>query len=136
MLASRVLVPVLLLVVAACSDSGSSFHQPRVSAFYPGSCRDLAPSVLRLGRDLHGLGSQAPTREQQAAIKAAQSDVRDLQAQVPTSLAATVQELVTTVGILRLRTATDSYAPSLATNAMTAYRGVVSACTAPHPTST
>ncbi|MCW2672176.1 MAG: hypothetical protein JWP14_765 [Frankiales bacterium] len=132
---SRLLAPLLLIVAASCSGGASSFHQPRASAFTAGSCRDLAPSVLRLGRDLHGLGSNAPTREQQAAIKAAQTDVRNLQPRLPTSLAAVVQELVTTVGILRLRTDTDSYDPSLAGTAMTAYRGVVTACTAPHPAS-
>ncbi|MCU1600356.1 MAG: hypothetical protein JWO22_1065 [Frankiales bacterium] len=123
----RALVPVLLLA-AACSG-GSSFAQPRSDAFSPGACRELAPPVLQLGKDLHALGSKTPDPGQADAIKAAQARVRALQDQATGTLQPAVQKLVTTIGILRIRNDTDSYDASLARDAMTAYRELVDACT-------
>ena len=125
---ARAVVPVLLLA-AACSGGGSSFTQPRASAFHPGSCHDLAAPVLQLGKDLHGLGAKAPDSRQSTAIKDAQTKVRALMPQAPADLQPTVQKLVTTVGILRIRTDTDSYDESLTKDAMTAYRQLVDTCT-------
>lgn len=113
--------------LTACSGSG--FAQPSPRAFAPGSCRALAPAVLQLGRTLHGLGTSAPSDAERASLKRAQSDVRARQTDVPGSLAPTVDELVTKVGLLRLRTDTDSYTPALARDAMAAYRDLVKACT-------
>ena len=124
----RAALPVLLLA-AACSHGGSSFAQPKASAFHPGSCHDLAAPVLGLGKDLHGLGSKTPDSEQALAIKGHQGQVRVLMDDAPEGLKPVVQELVTTVGVLRIRTDTNSYDPSLAKDAMAAYRELVAACT-------
>jgi hypothetical protein len=123
----RVLVPVLLLALAACSGGG--FDQPKASAFASGSCRDLAPSVLALGKDLHGLGSKPPSSGQREALTKDQGTVRARQASLPSTLAPDVQELVTAVGVLRLRADTNSYEPGLTKTAMSAYTAVVTACT-------
>jgi len=125
---ARALVPALLLATA-CTGGGSSFAQPKATAFSPGSCRDLASPVLALGKDLHDLGSKAPTKDQAGAIKDAQTTVRGLLAAAPAELRPAVQKLVTQVGILRLRTDTDSYDTSLAKDAMTAYQELVTTCT-------
>lgn len=124
---ARPLAVVVLIGVAACS--GTSFDQPKASSFTAGSCRDLAPSVLSLGKTLHGLSSKVPSTSQRDALKTSQADVRSRQSAVPAGLAPTVQDLVTTVGIVRLRTDTNSYDKSLATDAMSAYQKLVKACT-------
>lgn len=122
------LAPLLALVVlSACSGSG--FDQPKASAFRAGSCRSVAPSVLALGKDLHGLGTKAPSSKQKSALKDHQRALRDQQPGVEPSLAPTVAKLVTAVGIVRLRADTDSWDSALADTAMQAYQGVVRTCT-------
>jgi len=122
-------VTCLLVATAACS-SGSSFAQPSAQDFSPGACRVLAAPVLQLGRELHGLGSKAPSTSQAEAITSSQGKVRTLQPALPSQLAPAVQDLVTAVGVLRLRNDTNDYDKSLQQQAMTAYRTVVAACTA------
>lgn len=122
----RLLAPALLLGAVACSGPG--FSQPTLSAFTPGSCQTLAPSVLALGRDLHSLGTRSPSDSRSDALKSDQAQLRSRQAGLSTELAPTVQQLVTAVGIVRLRADTDSYDPSLARRALGAYREVLSAC--------
>ncbi len=124
----RAALPVLLLA-AACSHGGSSFAQPKASAFSPGSCRDLASPVLALGKDLHALGTRAPSDAQADSIKAAQARVRSLNSAAPDDLKPAVQQLITAVGILRIRNDTDSYDASVAKDAMTAYQELVTVCT-------
>lgn len=127
MRATRLPPLILLLCLAACSSS--RFAQPRPSAFSSGSCRALAPSVLALGKDLHQLGSKTPDDNQRTALKDHQGELRMRQAGLPAELAPIVQTLVTTVGVVRLRTDTHSYTAVLADDAMSAYRKVVAACT-------
>jgi hypothetical protein len=129
MLVRTAAVTCLLVATAACS-SGSSFAQPSSRDFAPGACHDLAAPVLRLGRQLHGLGSKSPSTSQAEAIRSSQGDVRTLQAGLPRQLAPAVQDLVTAVGVLRLRNDANDYDESLQHQAMTAYRTVVKACTA------
>lgn len=124
-----VLVLVLPSLMAAAACSGSGFDQPSAARFHTGPCRALAPAVLALGKDLHGLGRKAPTATQRAALALHQKDLRTHQAGLDDELAPAVQDLVTTVGVVRLRADTNSYAPSLAGTAMSAYTGVVKACT-------
>ena len=123
----------LALATTACSSS-SGFQQPKTSAFAAGTCRDLAPAVLRLGKDLHDLGTKPPSTPVRNALKQQQQAVRDLQPNVEPALAPVVQDLVTAVGVLRLRTDTNSYDRSLAKTAMTRYTALVRACTTPGPT--
>ena len=127
--ATRLLAPVLLVTVAACSGGGPSFSQPKPAAFSPGSCRELASPVLQLGKELHSLGGSNPTAAQRTALKTAQSAVRRQQPTLPTSLAPPVQDMVTAVGVLRLRADTNSYDPALAGSALTAYQALVTVCT-------
>ena len=123
----RVLTLSLVLAAAACSSA--SFDQPSASSFHAGSCRELAPSVLALGKDLHGLGPKTPSTGQRTALKTHQGDLRTRQAGLDPASAHTVQDLVTEGGIVRLRTDTNSYVLLLAKDALTAYQGVVKACT-------
>lgn len=127
-------VPVVLLLTAACSGGSSDFAQPAPEAFTAGACRDLAPPVLDLGRDLHQLADASEVPESlKQSLKDAQAKVRAGQPKADTALAPAVQELVTTVGYLRLAADTRSYQPQLAQQAGTAYDAVVAACTPARP---
>ena len=125
----RTLVVASLLAVTAACSGGSSFAQPAPRDFAPGACRDLAAPVLQLGKDLHGLGDKAPSTSKAAALTTAQGKVRSLQPHLPADLAPTVQQLVTAVGVLRLRNDTNSYDRSLRSQALAAYSALVVKCT-------
>jgi hypothetical protein len=122
----------LALVLCACTSS-SGFSQPTASAFTPGGCRDLAPAVLTLGKQIAALGSKPPSKQARSALATAQKSVREQQSALDPALAPTVQSLVTAVGVLRIRADTNSYASGLRDDALKAYDAVVSACTAPGP---
>jgi hypothetical protein len=121
------LLPLVLL--AACS---SGLDQPDAQDFTDGTCRAVAPGVLELGKTLDALkgkGDKAPSKEQRTALKTAQDQVRAVPAATDTALAATVQQLVTDVGIVRLRADTNTYEKALATTAFASYQKLLAACT-------
>ena len=125
------LAPTLLAAVSGCSSSSSSFAQPKESAFNPGSCRQLAPAVLRLGRDVHDLGTKTPSASQRTTLKDDQQKVRDLQPGLSAGVAPAVQDLVGAVGLMRIRADTNSYDGTLAGLALKQYDALVALCTRP-----
>ncbi len=125
------LAPTVLAAVSGCSSSSSSFAQPKESSFNPGSCRQLAPAVLRLGRDIHDLGTKTPSAAQRTTLKNDQQKVRDQQTGLSAAVAPAVQNLVSAVGLLRIRADTNSYDGSLAGLALTQYTSLVALCTSP-----
>lgn len=116
-------------IVAAAACSGGGFDQPSASDFRGSSCHSVAPATLALGRDLHDIRAATPSARQRAALAKHQSALRAQQPRLDPGLSPAVQGLVTSVGILRLRADTDSYAPSLAVEAMRTYQQLVTTCT-------
>ncbi len=125
------LAPTLLAAVSGCSSSSSSFAQPKESSFSPGSCRQLAPAVLRLGRDIHDLGTKTPSGSQRTTLKIDQQKVRDLQPGLSAAVSPAVQDLVGAVGLMRIRADTNSYDGTLAGLALKQYNALVALCTSP-----
>jgi hypothetical protein len=119
------LVTGALLLAVGCSSDG--FDQPDRSDFLAGSCRDMATPVLGLGRTLHDLGKAAPTTRQRDALRSDQDLLRKV---MPSSALATDYDaLVQSVGIVRLRTDSNSYTAEVAKAALTSYETLVTACT-------
>lgn len=129
-------VTVLAVAMASgCSAHGSraEFTQPPVSAFRDGSCRTMAPDVLAIGRDARRLGTtNAPPQETRDALKAAQTRIRALQPGLDPSLSKPVENLVESVGIVRLLSDTKGFTPALATDLSTAVKALVDTCTSGH----
>ena len=126
------LAPTVFAAVSGCSSSSSSsFSQPKESTFSPGSCRQLAPAVLRLGRDIQDLGTKTPSASEQTTLKNDQQKVRDLQPGLSAGVAPAVQDLVGAVGLMRIRADTNSYDGTLAGLALKQYRALVALCTSP-----
>jgi hypothetical protein len=122
------LVTGALLLAVGCSSSGG-FDQPDRSDFLAGSCRDMATPVLGLGKTLHALGKAAPTTRQRDALRSDQGLLRKVTPSA--ALATDYDALVQSVGIVRLRTDSDSYSPDVATTALASYEVLVKACTTP-----
>lgn len=125
------LASTLLAAVSGCTTSSNSFAQPKESTFNPGSCRQLAPAVLRLGRDIHDLGTKTPSASQRTTLKDNQQKVRDLQPGLSAGVSPAVQDLVGAVGLMRIRADTNSYDGTLAGLALTQYHALVALCTRP-----
>lgn len=125
------LTPTVLAAVSGCTSSSSSFSQPKESAFNAGSCRQLAPAVLQLGRDVNDLGTKTPSVSQRTTLKDDQQKVRDLQTGLSAGVAPAVQNLVYAVGLLRIRADTNSYDGTLAGLALEQYKALVALCTSP-----
>jgi len=121
-----------LALSAACSSSSTATDrpQPKVADFSSGSCRSVAEPVLRLGRELDTLSSiDMPPPDLLEKLKTAQAALRALQPSVEPSLAPTVEKLVGSVGLVRLRADSNSYERQLAVTALEDYDAVIAACT-------
>lgn len=130
MLPRRALAALPLALLAACSSSAPSFAQPRAAAFRTGACRDAAPAVLALGRDAHALsGGDVPDEALSARLKDNQNVLAAAQPGLSTDLQPSFSALVISVGVLRLRTDTNTYDAKLAATVLADYRAVVAACT-------
>lgn len=134
---AALLLPVFLLpllLLAGCNGSSGSHDaltQPKPSAFKDGPCRAVADPVLTIGRDARKLGTGAsPPSDVRADLKTAQDAVAAVRPGLEPALAARFSRLVVAVGLVRLRSDANTYAPSLGTSLSEAYDAVVSACTA------
>jgi hypothetical protein len=134
------LLPLVLL--AACSGTNAparaSFSQPPASAFAAGPCSAVAPAVLALGKDAHDLaGGKEPSPATSASLKTNQQLIVAVQPGLDPALAPSFSDLVIKVGLVRIRTDTNTYVSSLAPSLMASYSAVVKACTTgPAPTAT
>lgn len=134
-----------VLLLASCTEGSSPTPpapvQPPETAFAVGTCRDLAPDILSLGRDLRLLGeSESPPQEVRDRIKTAQDALREVEAAPEPGVDVPLQELVVTLGFLRLRSDSGTYTPDLAMMASDSYVELVEVCTsssgtAPEPSS-
>jgi hypothetical protein len=132
-----------LVLVAACSSGGgaqppnSSFSQPQASAFSSGPCSAVAPAVLDVGKDAHSLaGRKPPTPAISASLKTNQDLINAVQPGLSADLAPAFRALVIQIGVVRLRTDTNTYQPSLGSDLMSSYDALVKACTAGAPAGT
>ena len=121
------------LLLAACSSSPEGPSEPELPAlvdFRAGACRTAAPDLLTLGRTLPRLGDE-PTVE--ADVQDVLREVQDgLVAVVPAAepqYAGPLQELVETLGGVRIRAVGNTYDPLLGDNLATAYQRAVEVCT-------
>jgi LAS superfamily LD-carboxypeptidase LdcB len=121
------LVGVALATVAALvSGCGGTGKSVTVDDFTAGSCRQIAPAVIKIAHLVsvahkhHGVDEQA-----QQEFTAAQAVIRDQPAKPAAS-----QDLVTAIGFLRLRLDSHTYAPQLLTDVKTAQQQLERMCTA------
>ena len=133
----RVVVPALLLaaLVAGCSGSSGSkekaFDQPAESEFMEGPCRTVAGPILTIGREARKLGKDpSPPAEVRKRLEQAQSAVFAVQEGLPPTLSKPFSELVISVGLVRLRSDSNSYDPTAGEALSKAYVALVAACTA------
>lgn len=94
--------------------------------------------MLALGKDAHDLaGGKAPSPATSASLKTNQQLLVAVQPGLEPSLAPSFSDLVIKVGLVRIRTDTNTYVASLAPALMASYDAVVKACTTdPLPTAT
>jgi len=128
------LASLALALLAGCGSSGSapSFAQPPVSSFHAGPCRTTAAATLEIGRDARKLGKAAvPPTDVRDRLKKDQTLLRAAQPDFDPATMPAVDALVVAVGVVRLRSDTNSYSPELGTALSKAYQAAVAACTAP-----
>ncbi len=123
----------VVALLAACSSSSPAkpaFAQPAESAFHDGPCRAVAPAVLALGKDAHALkGAGRPDAEMSTRLKSNQDAVFAAAPAAPLDVKTALDKLVVTIGIVRIRTDSNTYIPSLSNDLLTSYQAVVTACT-------
>jgi hypothetical protein len=125
----RLLAALCLTALAGCSH-GSSFSQPKVSAFHVGTCRTVATQVLEVGRDARNLGTSAsPPADVRDRLKQAQEALIAVQDTADPAVVAPLGKLVVSIGLLRLRSDGNEYTPDLGTALSQAYDAVLAACT-------
>lgn len=128
---AAVLLAVLLLAACSGSDQSPTGPQlPQESAFAAGTCRAAAPDVLAVGRELPGLGSDKTVpREAKDALREAQARLGALAEAAEPTVKPSLDDLVVSIGLLRIRADGNEYAPSLGDAVQDAYTSVVKVCT-------
>ena len=125
----HLLLACCLTALAGCSQ-GSSFSQPKATAFHEGTCRTVATQVLEIGRDARKLGTTAsPPADVRDRLKQSQEALIAIQPTADPAIVAPLAKLVVSIGLLRLRSDGNTYAPDLGTAVSQAYDAVVAACT-------
>ena len=118
-----------LTALAGCSH-GSSFSQPKATAFHEGTCRTVASQVLEIGRDARKLGTSAsPPADVRDRLKQAQEALIAVQDTADPAVVAPLGKLVVSIGLVRLRSDGNTYTPDLGTALSQAYDAVLAACT-------
>ena len=127
----RTCVAVAVLTLAtACSSGSSGPKQPSVSSFAEGTCRTAGPDVLTIGEQARKLGStKTAASGPLAALTSAQDRLDAIATAAEPAYQPALRKLVTAVGLVRLRAHTGSYATSLGQDVLSAYDGVLAACT-------
>lgn len=130
---SALVLPMLLLV--ACSpgskNASSAFKQPEAASFQPGPCRAVAPAVLSVGKDAHDLaGGAAPNAERSERLKRNQDLIDAARPGIEATLKPSFDQLVIGIGIVRIRTDSNTFDKSLGQALLKDYDAVVTACRA------
>jgi len=101
-------------VLAASGCTGGGDDQPSTGDFRAGGCQRLAPDVLTIARGAVKLGSSAsPPQDVRDSLAAAQNRIRAAQPGLEPDLTKATDALVVLVGVVRLRSDTHTYVPSL-----------------------
>lgn len=122
----------VLFTLTGCSSGSAGPKQPAASAFAEGTCRTAAPDVLTIGREVRklGTGKEAAGRPL-SAMTDAQTRLDVVAKAAEPAYEPALRTLVTAVGLVRLRSHTGSYAPSLGSDVSKAYDGVLAVCLTP-----
>lgn len=120
----------------AAGCSGSSFHQPPVSQFHPGSCRTAAPAILAIGTSVHDLaGKDMAPREAAPALTKNQRALVGVVNGAPEPAKGRLQDLVTAIGFYRIGVDSNSDNGKQLANLQRAQRSVITFCTTTGSTS-
>ena len=132
-----VLLPLALVAGCGSASTAHAFPQPPVGSFHDGPCRTTAPAMLRIGRDARHLGKgRTPPQDLLEHLKADQALLVAAQPDFDPQSKPAIDALVIEVGLVRLRSDTTTYTPSLAPPLSEAYAAAVAACTAPTASAT
>jgi hypothetical protein len=128
-------LPALLclpLLLGACTADGPSEPDvPERSDFRAGTCRTAAPDLITLGRTLPRLGDDGTVAQDvQTVLRDVQDQLVAVSAAAEPEYAAPIQELVETIGGVRLRAVGNTYEPALGDDLRSSYDRLVEACTA------
>ena len=130
----RTLLPLIALFAvgaAACGGDGKpdAISQPAVSSFAEGTCTVAAPDVLAIGSAGARLGKKATVDSAVLTdLKDAQDGLRTITDGAEPAYKTVLQELVTSIGFVRIRADGNSYEPALGTELMSDYDAVLAAC--------
>ncbi len=123
------------LALGGCSSSDSPkaepFDQPAESEFMEGPCQIVAGSILSIGRDARMLGEDSsPPADVRMRLERAQDAVFAVQEGLAPTLMKPFSDVVISIGLVRLRSDSNSYEPSAGAALSKAYEDLVTACTA------
>lgn len=121
---------VLLLVSGCSSGSDDSPAGPAVEDFSAGTCRQAAPDVLGVARQVTDLGKgpRVPD-EAKAAMRATQARLLTASGMAAGPEQAELEGLVRAIGLLRLRADGNTYEPFLGDDVRAARERVIRTCT-------
>jgi hypothetical protein len=130
-------LPVLLclpLLVAGCSSSSDEPAQPDLPAqsdFRAGACRSAAPDLLALGRTLPRLGDDRSVEQDvQESLRTVQDGLVPAVIGAEPQYAAPLQDLVETIGGVRIRAVGNTYEVALGEDLRDSWERVLELCTA------
>ncbi len=123
---ATVLASVAVLAASGCTVGG---EERSIGDFRAGGCRQLAPDVLTIARDAAKLGSSAsPPQDVLDSLATAQSRIRAAQPTLEPDLTTATDALVVQVGVVRLRSDTHTYVPSVGEDLRKASDELVQVC--------
>lgn len=119
-------------MLGACTSDGSSEPDvPDRGDFHAGSCRTAAPDLITLGRTLPRLGDDGTVAQDvQSVLRDVQDQLVAVSAAAEPEYAAPMQELVETIGGVRLRAVGNTCEPGLGDDLRSSHERLVEACTA------
>lgn len=123
-------LPVVLLaaLLAGCTSSGPDV--PDASAFAAGTCRTAAPDVRAVGQALPELTDERVDGSVKQALREAQDRLDAMAGGAEPDVAPALQDLVVSIGAVRIRADGNTYAPSLGDALERSYERVLEVCTA------
>ena len=120
-------------LLTGCTSSDDGPEIPAESAFLEGTCRTAAPDVIAVGRTLPRLGDGGEVDQAvKDELRIAQDGLFALVETAEQAYMPALDELVVSVGIVRIRADSNSYEPDLGGLLRRSYERVLSVCTAPN----
>lgn len=125
-----VAVPLLLPACSSAPDRPAEPDLPAESEFAQGTCREVAPDLLELGRALPRLGDDGTVPSEVQQVLADVQDRLSLYAQAAEpELTPALPTLVERIGGVRIRAVGNTYDPGLGEDLQAAYDDVLATCT-------